>query len=381
MLFDTFSDINSIIENDSTDTTYKYSLLKSVIESCQEYPQYITVDEENNRAVLPLGICVMKWLIYYYPFFLPGTFISMKNGEKKSYYKIVFREYFEMVCAYYEQHGGISVFIDDVLHGTIPDEISPIVLKLASTIRSCIADKPMRHLGYSLNSTEYSIFKIESKAYPLNKSVPLSFRYLIERCGTYSISKELWMVFRDLGGFILGTGSVQQKWMDFLRNANKNDGISDEELLRRFALVPESERDVSAASKIYHSEVLGERCFCVWSGKKLTLSTLAIDHMLPFSVLKSNELWNLLPADSAVNLDKSDKVPSREVLLKRKEMILSNWNLLYSTYPKRFEEGVATGLLNGELKENWMESAFEQLCKMSDYLISVRCCKVYSKGK
>lgn len=381
MILDTFTDISRILEHDSTTTTYKYSLIKSVIESCREYPQYVTLNEETNRVTLPLGICVMKWLIDYYPFFIPGTFIALKHGEKKGGFQgVVFREYFEKVCSWYEspEHGGISVFADDIIHGTVPREIAPVVVKLAALVRSAIVNGPMKHFGYSGSGEAFSVFRIESKAYPFKPSVPLSRRYLIERCGTYSISKDLWLVFRDLGGFIPGQGSVRQKWIDFLVRANAAEGVTEEEILKRFAMVPTSGRDVSDASKVYQNEVKKGECVCVWSGKTLTLSTIAIDHLFPFAVLKSNDLWNLVPADASVNLEKSDKVPSAEFLRERKAEIFSCWSRLFAAYPMRFEEETAAALLHGDFSGNWMERAFEELCRISEFLTGVRGCDVYS---
>lgn len=83
MTSDTFSSINSIIEQDKADTPYKYSLLRSVIESCQEYPQYAKAgrEEYEGKVILPIGLLVFKWLVYYYPFF-EGEFISFEDGRK-----------------------------------------------------------------------------------------------------------------------------------------------------------------------------------------------------------------------------------------------------------------------------------------------------------
>ena len=102
MQFDTFSNIKSIIERDKADTPYKYSLLKSVIESCQEYPHY--AKESGDRISLPVGLCVVKWLLYYYPFFAPDKFIVMRRGEANGKHQIAFRPEFEAVCRYYEEH-------------------------------------------------------------------------------------------------------------------------------------------------------------------------------------------------------------------------------------------------------------------------------------
>ena len=61
-----FKTINTIIERDSKDTTYKYALLRGAVEISQEY-QHLK-RETGNRIEFPLGLLVEKWLLYYYPF-------------------------------------------------------------------------------------------------------------------------------------------------------------------------------------------------------------------------------------------------------------------------------------------------------------------------
>ena len=374
MSSDTFSSVNSILERDATDTTYKYSLLQSVIETAQEYPQFAVVNEETQRVQLPVGIVVFKWLMYYYPFFLPGLFIAMKKGERESMHKIAFRSLFEEVTLHYEQHGGISIFSDELMHGTIEPAIEPTVRKLATKIRATIIDYPMSHLGFSQNNALYSIFHIEKRDNTLRRNEPLSFYSMVKHFGTYSISKELYSVFRDLGGFILGSGSVSRKWMAFLQKENCDYGVSEGELLKRFSVVPNTERDVAAAAKVYRDLVKNGNCECVWSGKKLTLDAMAVDHLLPFSVWKSNGLWNLMPVDATVNLKKTDNIPSPEFLLERKSDILACWDRLHTAYRERFEKEISMGLMAGTITENWKEDAFQQLCKNAEYLITVRGC-------
>ena len=370
MQFDTFSSINSIIERDRTDTPYKYSLLKSVIESCQEYPHY--AKESGDRVILPVGLCVVKWLLYYYPFFTPDKFIVMRRGEANGKHQIAFRPEFEAVCRYYEEHGNISVFYDDLTSGTIPDEIMETTTNLVSKIRYAIRDMPMRYLGYSQTGREYSVFHLEEKTKPISKKNSISVQTIIEKSGTYSISKELYIVFRELGGFIIGSGCISNKWVSFLHNLNHTNGISDAEIRERFAVEPVQERNTRNARELYLSLAKEKKCFCIWSGKPVSDETLAVDHLIPFSIWKSNELWNLVPADSKINGNKSDLIPNSSRLENKKQEIFACWDALLTKYPHEFTRGLTVGLLGEEPKEDWKEKAFERLCAISRYLIESR---------
>jgi hypothetical protein len=63
---------------------------------------------------------------------------------------------------------------------------------------------------------------------------------------------------------------------------------------------------------------------CVWSAKSLT-KKYDIDHSMPFARWPNNDLWNLLPADSDINGQKSDRLPTEHKLLASKERIQHWW--------------------------------------------------------
>ena len=76
-----FKTINTIIERDSKDTTYKFALLRSVIEVSQEF-QHLR-KEAGDLVSLPLGLLIEKWLLYYYPIIESQEFLPQMHGEKE----------------------------------------------------------------------------------------------------------------------------------------------------------------------------------------------------------------------------------------------------------------------------------------------------------
>jgi len=67
-----------------------------------------------------------------------------------------------------------------------------------------------------------------------------------------------------------------------------------------------------------------QQIHCVWSAKSLT-QKYDIDHSLPFARWPNNDLWNLLPTDSQVNNQKSDRLPTEQKLKQAKERIQHWW--------------------------------------------------------
>jgi hypothetical protein len=73
----------------------------------------------------------------------------------------------------------------------------------------------------------------------------------------------------------------------------------------------------------------GQRLICVWSGVRLDLDKLDIDHCLPWSAWPCGDLWNLLPASQRVNQHlKKDRLPSAAALARARENIIAWWEML-----------------------------------------------------
>ena len=77
---------------------------------------------------------------------------------------------------------------------------------------------------------------------------------------------------------------------------------------------PIPERDVADVRNIYLRSGVKE---CVWTGITLN-NRFDIDHVIPFTLWKSNDLWNLLPVDPSINRKKRDKLPTRSLLIKKR---------------------------------------------------------------
>jgi hypothetical protein len=99
---------------------------------------------------------------------------------------------------------------------------------------------------------------------------------------------------------------------------------------------------------------------CVWSDKVL-LATYAVDHVIPFSLWHCNDLWNLLPCDSGVNGNKSDRLPERSLMFKRKDAIVFYWEKAQQRHKRRFEHELAKFTATPIVAGNWQNAAFQRL--------------------
>lgn len=358
-----FSNISKIIERDSKTTTYKFALLRGVIDIIQDNSPFINVSD--NKVHFPVGLLIEKWILYYYPILESKIFIPQINGE----INLAFEPEFKRIISAYETIGGFSAFYNDLKNRGIPKNLQVDFFALAIKIRNTVTKMPMKYIGRSISNDYYSIFTIESLS-KRKRTLDIDIEYLINSFGTFSIPFEYYEAFQFLGSFISGQDSILFKWAEFSVNASGKN-LSVEKVVNEILKSPITERDVAESKQIYKSILKKEgKIYCVWTGKAIV--DYDVDHMIPFSVWKNNDLWNLLPSQAITNNQKRDKIPSIELIEKRKDLIVHYWQLIHSKQTQRFQKEIQVALLGDNSFSDWTTSAIKQLQNSCDYLISNR---------
>ena len=359
-------EISTIIERDSKDTTYKFALLRACIQICQEYEHF--AEKEKDKVTFPLGFIVIKWLEYYYAIFADQRFIPQKNGDspKKS---LAFRNAFLKVINLYKDGLGFYQFQRNLKDGKLDDKQRNIIAELVKVIRETIVKMPMHYIGGSINKGG-EIFKYNKDSnFSIRKLDVLSDEYVIKSCGTFSIPKNYFDAFLLLGSFINGTNSILLEWVDFTIRADKKKIFSRGEILNLIDPMYDKERNVNEIKIFFERLKKKTELYCIWSGNRI-INDLTIDHLMPYSLWKNNDFWNLLPTKSIINSKKSDKIPSSNLLSKRKDLIINYWEILFNAYPIRFKKEMQISLLGvipfAEL--NWQKECFQSLTNKCDYL-------------
>jgi hypothetical protein len=364
MKTDIFKNISKIIERDSKVTTYKFALLRGVIDIIQDNSPYISFSE--GRVNIPTGLLIEKWILYYYPILESPTYIPQINGEVK----LAFGNHFNKIISTYQNTGGFSAFYNDLKNKGIPKGIQQDFIELAKKLQDTITKMPMKYIGRSISNDYYSIFNYSSRTPRKSSSYLVDTEYLIENFGTFSIPRDYYEAFKLLGSFIGGQDSILFKWAEFSVNAS-GKRLSIENVVNEVLRSPITERDIAESKIIYKSILKKEgRVYCVWTGK--AIAKYDIDHMIPFSVWKNNDLWNLLPSQSSTNNQKRDKIPSLGLIERRKDLIMYYWDLIHKSIPQRFQKEIQIALLGNNPYESWQEKAILQLQSRCDYLISSR---------
>jgi hypothetical protein len=357
-----FYNISKIIERDSKTTTYKFALLRGVIDIIQDNSPYISF--LDNRVQIPTGLLIEKWLMYYYPISQSQTSIPQINGETN----LAFSNQLSKLILDYEARGGFSAFYNDLKNKGIPEELKSDFFDLAKKLRDTITKMPMKYIGRSITNEFYSIFKYENQI--IRKKSTIDIETLIEEFGKFSIPFDYYEVFKILGSFINGQDSILFKWAEFSVNASGNN-LSVQKVLNEVLKSPITLRDIKESKKLYKEILLKEgNVYCVWTGRKV--ENYDIDHLIPFSIWKNNDLWNLLPSDSRINNQKRDKIPTPEIIDRQKNLIIDYWGIIFENQSHRFQKEIQVALLGNHSFDHWKNIGISQLQKSCKYLIENR---------
>lgn len=364
MMNETFINISKIIERDKKTSTYKFALLRGTIDIILDNSPFIKI--KGDVVEIPLGLLIEKWMLYYYPFFEAEIKIPQIVGENTN---IKFHQLFLPIIIHYKKHNGLSGFYNDLRIKGISKVVGIEFYKLVQELKSNIVRNPMQYIGNSINNELYSIFKYQNNS-ALRNSNSQNSNWLINSCGTFTIPKKYYNAFQVLGSFISGTDNILFKWAEFSVNTSSKK-LNTEKILTEILKNPITERDVESSKKLYKN-ILKDAgdIHCVWTGKKI--EKYDVDHVIPFSIWKNNDLWNLLPAQPTINNNKRDKIPSVNLLNKQKDFIINYWEIIQNIQQERFEDEIKIALLGKNNFENWQNNAFNQLLNTSKYLIETR---------
>ncbi len=286
--------LNHIIEHDKVSSTYKYALLKGVINVVQRYEHLI--QSTPKHAVIPLGLLVEQWVMDYLPF----VFMKIRqqhrgnvlNGEIEALYQRLFEA---LALQSQAQWPYAYLTFQRELQTPSSPSISELLAALFALSAKTITTMPMKFLG----DTPYALFEPERTRFTGVKPQHgrlFSRAFMVGAYGTFRMPIDLYEVLRYLGQSLLGSSTVIQKWREKTRLLNP-DRTPAEDLFEKLSGVMIDPRDTSAVRAILPTESA-----CVWSGRALHGKQFDVDHLLPYSIWGNNDLWNLLPADKKINL-------------------------------------------------------------------------------
>ncbi len=324
-------EIAGILSRDRKTATYKLALFRALAEVAITEFEQARWDDAGTVA-LPIDILAEKWLFYYWPLIESGRFIPQIRGEKEGCEKpIAFREPLSELIRYYSRSGGLARFVLDWRGDKLADQPKTLLRTSLRTIRNTIISGPVTYSGGSLETGRifgYDPAKSEMR-----------------------MPAGIWRELSLLGHWI--QDAVILKWAELTSEISRGQ-LKPSEVIDLLLVTPLPERDVADARKAYSALVYKE---CAWSGQRLA-GTFEVDHVIPFSLWHNNDLWNLLPVLPVINSKKRDRLPTRDLLLRRKDYVLYCWEALRAAYQARFEHEACRVIGAERFPENWHARTF-----------------------
>ncbi len=304
--------IEGILNRDKKTATYKLTLFRALCDIALTNYHAAAWNADGTVGV-PMREIAERWIYYYWPLMDSAeAFIPQIRGEIRGSRKpIAFRRDLEMMIDSFRRTGGLDAFAAAVRNDALNAEEKWLQDRVCSKLTATIIQGPVTHAGRS-SSTNSNIFTYDRRT-----------RRLL-------MGADVWRELCLSGHWI--QDALLLRWSE-LTSEISGQALSPSQIIDRLLRVPAFDRSVTEARNIYRDLPSKE---CVWTGVPLSRS-FEVDHVLPFSLWRNNDLWNLLPADSSVNRAKADRLPSNSLLRKRRSVVLDYWDALHRAYPKRFE--------------------------------------------
>lgn len=306
--------VEMILRHGKKSTTYKYALLKALIDFTIEHPSEAAV---NGFHHIPAVYVAKKFLRYYWPLWKHGIPQSNRSTMALTSY---FEEFSEDVRELEEGYAPDSP--ESVLNileriETAPDLPTPYA-RLLQKIRRKLVDQPLRKVRkvrgelaqlFTVYHEDFSLIDYaseealdEGRNYIRPSGSVENYLQLEDEEPLYILISH--RVFEELVELRFWVDSIITKhWsiecQNYLDDGAFPYGTFFSSLSRDFG-----ERD----SLIPYRKFYEERGFDnFYTGENLNRG-LHVDHFLPWSRLPVNRFWNLVPTTGTINSKKSDRL-------------------------------------------------------------------------
>ena len=265
--------LSKIIRNTDMNNTYKMVWIRSIVETCVLDPDKETIHFDDLSP---------KIFGYYWN---QTIFFDLEQGPNPRKRPEIHQMVLEQVNRYREEQGSQPVFFSK-----ISDCISIPVSKISSVLKKDVCHR----------------FQKSNEIYELDRE-------------SRTIRPHQPDLIRDYSDVLFDL--INYRWTQELEAFNTSPRISkkvkgtDRESIKR--------KPLTKFRKYLDLENTQRICF--HTGVQIEAGNLSIDHVIPWSYLFSDDLWNLVYVDKSHNSSKGNRIPSEETIKRLEDR---NKNLL-----------------------------------------------------
>lgn len=340
--------IQSVLAQDRKTATYKLALVRALCAISRTEAQLVAW--QNGQVLVPLWLVAVKWLRYYWPLLCADRFIAQIRGELPgSAMPVAFRGAVGKLAASHGRDGLWAVLGEIDRDATSHADVIGVI---ARTIKA----GPIRYAGTMANP----VFEFVSSA-----RAGIGGTGVVGSLGWVRVPEPIWLDLSRFSHWI--EDSVVVRWAE-LTAAFTRDGTVGTYLPYVAPLLQDT-RETQEVRQVLTKR--GGSVHCVWTGRALDAG-FHIDHAIPYTVWGNNDLWNLLPCAPAVNVRKSDSLPSLALLERRAGAIADAWQVYSDVFPERFAFQIGRSLGGAPSEHGWQGVALAGLRETVQRLAAAR---------
>jgi ubiquinone/menaquinone biosynthesis C-methylase UbiE len=299
------SQIQNLILRDKRTTSYKLALTRALCEISKYEPNIVTWVMSEDFVQVPLKRIAARWATFY----LPLVINNIRQGNNKN-----------LAFAKKIEETGLTSADTSILKRLI-DEESKKTKSLVHQICEAIKKGPVRYAGGGKNE----IFRFDRLPQGTNDHTEDEHGFII-------VPGSFWRELSIFSHWI--EESIIFEWARYTEKMNKNKNFGE-----CLDLISKCTQEDKRQTQMIHALLEGQNELkCTWTGE--TIDKLEIDHMVPWSIWHNNDIWNLLPTKKSVNGNKSDSLPSPELIKKRFDCIKHYWEIYCKEHTNLFQNQI-----------------------------------------
>lgn len=272
-----------VIETMQNENTYKLAWGRALVE-CIYHDIYSVEDNKIKISLNDIAFCMLKY--YWNQIFFFNLRQSPKRVDKRQ--PVIVQATNELIDKYKQTVGNNSpVWFDKVGLTIKKKDIEKTIIKIVSVLPNDVSWRFKRVENDEIPLYEYDAFHRSKTVIFNKKSVELIKEYAIV------ISKLL-----------------NYKWAQLLEKFNYSPKI-----VGKVNSISESKVKRESLVK-YKKELMKEfengKAIDFYSGEPLEDNDISVDHVIPWSFMYSDDIWNLVLTSKSHNSSKSNSIPSQQ---------------------------------------------------------------------
>lgn len=286
-----YKTFKQIIRESNYDNTYKMAWAKALVELATD------IDIREKNIIITFNEIAKKYIKYYWN---QTIFFDLRQGSNPlkppvilTYVKVLIQQYFKLTNSYIPELYEKAEIRFDQIH--LLDDYNHVVKKIANALK-----KDVSWRFKVLNGEDTEIYSYKRGNDYIEIDVSLLKHFIEDEQDLYDLINYRW-------GLILETFNSSPR-------INKKVKIIDERTIKRNSL--------NKFKSYLDLENEDYRCFIC--NNFISADNISIDHVIPWSYMYSDDIWNLVYVCKSCNSSKSNRIPSQKEInkLKNRNQIL-----------------------------------------------------------